>query len=111
MSIKQSHAQNLHLSFTRIFMGARQLVSFKIEADTSPAPLWSMERPALLSSEKTIQLQAYYGMLGGAPGTLGRSIFILGITVSLKHCGNPGKSRSTVREMDGEASKERYLEN
>ena len=31
-------------------------------------------------------------MLGGAPGTLGRSIPILGIAVSLRHSGDPGES-------------------
>lgn len=57
--------------------------------------------------KKTKQLQAYYGMLGGAPGTLDRSILILGIAVCLRRRGNPG--HSSDKEMDGAASKEKYL--
>lgn len=46
-------------------------------------------------------------MLGGARGTLCRSILVLGIAVSLKHSGILGGwVGCTVREMDGAASKE-----
>lgn len=50
-------------------------------------------------------------MLGVAPGTLGRSILILEIAVSLKHRGIVGKVGCTDREMDGAASKKKQLEN
>lgn len=74
--------------------------------------LWSMQSdlPCSVKKKKKQQLQAYYGILGGAPGTLGRSILILGIAVSLKHSGILGKVGCTVREMDGAASKEKLLE-
>lgn len=46
-------------------------------------------------------------MLGGAPGTLGRSILILGIAVSLKQTRIKGKVGCSLREMDGGSSKDR----
>ncbi len=83
------------------------MVRFKIEPDTRPELLWSLQTYLTCSvQKKALQLQAYYGMLGGDPGTLGRSILILGIAISLKHCGNPGKVGSTVREMDGSLKRE-----
>ncbi len=73
--------------------------------------LWSRQSDLPCSvKKKKQQLQAYYGMLGGAPGTLGRSILILGIAVSLKHSGILGKVGCTVREMEGAASNEKQLE-
>lgn len=56
---------------------------FKIEPDIWEGyVLCRVTCPAQLRKGK--QLQAYYGMLGGAPGTLGRSVLSLVTAVSLK---------------------------
>lgn len=45
-----------------------------------PRSMWSdLLCPVKTHTQKKTQLEAYYGMLGGAPGMLGRSVLILQI--------------------------------
>lgn len=58
--------------------------------------LQSMTCPAGFR-KKPEQLQDYYEMLGGAPGTLDTPIFILGIAMCLGSTFNPGLSSDKER--------------